>query len=220
MRHFLTQALRGLASISVLCVFISPTLSAQQVGKPGGNALNFSNTNSNGGQLAHIQSGALGSFTTSDRWIGIGNPTFSGSSLPVYGIRIQDAGQSGTLSLNDNNSSGDLDLELQWGPDTDSKFRLNFINNINNPSAITTILTALPNGNLGIGEDDPQNARLEVISAGIAGAIGPQNAIAGVNNTPRDGRLLRRRPDRRFQPECRPIQLQPAHNGSHPLWLF
>ena len=77
-------------------------------------------------------------------------------------MRIQDSEQSATLSLNDNNSSGVLDFELQWGPDTQSKFRLNFINSITNPSAITTAMTALPNGRVGFGTDNPINARVVV----------------------------------------------------------
>ncbi len=153
----------GMAFLLMLFFGLSTTLQAQPfIGKPDGNLINFVNTNANGGQLGHIQAGTFGNFTATDRWIGIGNPTFGGSALPVYGMRIQDSGQSGTLSLNDNGSSGNLDFELQWGPQLESKFRLNFINSITSPSAITTAMTAIPRGNVGFGEDNPNFARVVV----------------------------------------------------------
>jgi len=86
---------------------------AQIPAKQDGNSLNFFDTAPFGGQNGHIQSGSFGTFGPNDRWIGIGQP--SGTSTSLYGMRIQDAGQVGTLSINEDGGTGIKDLELQWG---------------------------------------------------------------------------------------------------------
>jgi len=100
-----------------------------------------------------------GGFGPNDQWIGIGNPInpFTGAPLDVYGIRIQENEQVGTLSLNDNLGTGgaNLDYELQWGTNVDTRFRVNFIRDPFNPNDINNILTALPGGNVGINNDNP-----------------------------------------------------------------
>ncbi len=174
-----TKAPLGIAFLFLLCFGLSASLQAQQAGKPDGNLINFVNTNANGGQLAHIQSGAFGSFNAADRWIGIGNPTFGGALLPVYGIRIQDSEQSATMSLNNNGGAGNLDFELQWGPEAGSKFRLNFINDITNPAALTNVMTALPNGRVGFGEDNPGLARVVIVEPGADGLNATSDNIVG-----------------------------------------
>ncbi len=164
-----------LAALVLLALIAFQPGQAQQVGTPNGSTA-FVNTGNagfgQGGQLAHIQSGTFGNFGFGDQWIGIGNPIFGfpPSALPVYGFRIQEAAQSATMSLNDNTGGGSfappLDFELQWGPNTESKFRVNFINNISSPSAITNAMTIVPRGYVGIGQDNPSNGRLEVTNIG------------------------------------------------------
>jgi hypothetical protein len=147
----------------VLLLFFSPAQS-QQIGKPGGNLLNFANTGLFGGQLAHIQAGAFGNFGATNRWIGIGQPSFPFTGpIPVYGMRIQDRGQAGTFSLNEA-PDGWKDLEIQWGPEEKSKFRLNFIKNPNDPTALRNVMTASSDGRVGINRENLPNNRLTVIS--------------------------------------------------------
>ncbi len=171
------QTLYRWAFVALLIAFFPSLSSGQQAGKAGGNALNFINTSGSGGQLGHLQNGNFGTFNPADRWIGIGNPTFLGAPLPVYGMRIQDSGQAATVSLNDN-SGGALDFDLQWGPDADSKFHLNFINSPTSPTGITNIMTALPDGRVGIGLSSPVIGQLVVRSNQ---ATGPTYAIVSEN---------------------------------------
>jgi len=157
---------------------------AQQPAKRGGNAANFFNTSPFGGQNGHIQSGNFGSFGINDRWIGIGQP--AGTPTSLYGMRIQDATQVGTLSINEDAGTGIKDLELQWGIEEKSRFRLNFLPNIFGP--VLNIMTAQSSGRVGFNEDDPDNysTRLVVIAdpAGndkfaIYGENNPNNGIYG-----------------------------------------
>lgn len=124
----------------------------------------FIDSNPFGGQIGHRQQGTFGTFTPDDRWIGIGNPTFGGALLPVYGMRIQDAGQSATFSLNED--GGVRDLEIQWGPEEESEFHLNFIQDITNPAATQRVLTGLSDGRVSIGTDNPASAGLTVHDIG------------------------------------------------------
>lgn len=91
--------------------FSHQTVTAQSMGKAGGNTLNFFNTSANGGQIGHLQSGAFGVFASNARWIGIGQP--SGVSGEVYGMRIQDRAYNGTFSYN--GPVSDKDLEIIYG---------------------------------------------------------------------------------------------------------
>ena len=150
------NVLKSAAAAVALLLAGSPSLEAQQnfvfnTGSPIVNSAAF------GGQIGHQQAGAFGSFGAGDRWIGIGNPTFMGGPLPVYGMRIQDAGEIGTLSLNQ--VSGAKDLDLQWGPNESARFNLNFIQDPNNPSAVTNVITALSSGRVSMGTA-PKSATL------------------------------------------------------------
>ncbi len=146
---------KSAAAAAALLLAGSPALDAQNLVFDTGNPI--VNSAAFGGQIGHEQAGSFGSFGAGDRWIGIGNPTFMGGSLPVYGMRIQDSGQAATLSLN--NSS--RDLELQWGNQSGAKFRLNFITDPNN-QGIRNILTARSSGFVGINQDNPSLGQLHV----------------------------------------------------------
>jgi len=103
--------------IKLLCLFLvvafSPDfLSAQTMGKPNGNNLDFFATNNTGKQIGHRQLGAWGTFNNNARWIGIGQPSVP-SSVELYGMRIQDRTYVASFSLN--GSTTDKDLEIQWG---------------------------------------------------------------------------------------------------------
>lgn len=144
--------------LALLCSFfglLALPSQAQQIGKPDGNLINFFNTNGQGGQLAHRQSGFFGGFGAADQWISLGRPNFGGFPLPVYGLRIQENQQAGIFSLNDNGAP-DLDLEIQWGGNnSNGKFRLNYAADLNNPASNQTVLTATNQGRVGIGADNP-----------------------------------------------------------------
>jgi len=132
--------------------------------KSNGNVLDFVNSNAVGGQLGHLQQGTFGSFGNVDRWIGIGNPSFGGAPLGVYGMRIQDRGAIGTISLNDPGgftAVNQRDLEIQWGGNDANKFRLNFITDPFNPNGIVNVMTGTSRGRVGINNDNPAN-RLDV----------------------------------------------------------
>lgn len=162
---------------SVFFLTLAGSTFAQFTGKAGGNLTPFFDTNPQGGQLGHLNAGTFGSFSAADSWIGIGRPSFAGSALPVYGIRIQDEKQAATMSLNDNTGSGTKDFELQWGPDDNSVFRLNFIKDIFSPGSIINIMTALPKGRVGINNDVPDF----VLDVRADGTNGDPIAIRGVN---------------------------------------
>lgn len=98
---------------SLLLIFTlgNEIVTAQIMGKAGGNALNFFNTSANGGQIGHQQSGVFGTFTNTGRWIAIGQP--AGVSTELYGMRIQDRAYNGTFSYN--GSQYNKDLEIVFG---------------------------------------------------------------------------------------------------------
>lgn len=139
----------------------------------------FVDTNPFGGQIGHEQAGAFGGFGAADRWIGIGNPTFGGAPLPVYGMRIQDAGQAGIFSVN--NNGGNRDLEIQWGPEANSDFRLNFITDPFN-NGFREIMVAQSDGDMGINKAVPA-ARLDVnleVGASVRDGLGVEvNRVGG-----------------------------------------
>lgn len=147
-------------SFTVLAMlFCGSSLFAQPFAvKSNGNVFDFVNSNASGGQLGHVQQGTFGGFGNIDRWIGIGNPTFGGAPLPVYGLRIQDRTAVGTFSLNSPGgitTQGTKDLEIQWGSSSLAKFRINFIQNPFNPNALLNVLTATSSGRVGINNDNP-----------------------------------------------------------------
>ena len=128
---------------------------AQSVGTPNGNTAFFS-TNTAGKLLGHREAGSFGSFSTSSQWIGIGQPTtFLSSSapkVPAYGLRSQWNGQAGIFSLK--NSGSVKDLAIEWGSNSSSKLRFSFISDLNNPSALTEIMT-LTSSKVGIRNSSP-----------------------------------------------------------------
>jgi len=100
-------------TLKIFCLLLIFTLSneiatAQTMGKAGGNTLNFFDTNPNGGQIGHLQSGAFGTFTSNSRWIAIGQP--SGVSQELYGMRLQDRAYNGTFSYNGPQTNKDLEI--------------------------------------------------------------------------------------------------------------
>ncbi len=174
--------------IALLAAFcVTPTFAQIDIWWPD-NFLNGTTTGPGGLNVGdlwfHRQQGTPGSFTVDDQWVGIGNPLnpFTGLPLDVYGVRIQENEQSGIMSLNDNLGTGgaNLDFELQWGPNPDTRFRINFFDNPLNPSSTTTVLTGLPNGNVGMGIDNPL-ARLQVE---VPAAAGPSEGIRVLNGRP------------------------------------
>ena len=146
---------------TIILLLITNSVTAQQIAHPGGNLINFFNSSPFGGQLGHTQSGSFGNFGTGDRWIGIGQP--AGVSQQLYGFRIQDRRQAATFSLNQNRA-GNLDLETQWGPDENSKYRLNFITSLFGGDR--NVMTAASTGQVGFNNDNPENtsAQVSVIS--------------------------------------------------------
>lgn len=118
-------SLSFLAKLFCCVLLCSQFAYAQQTGRAGGSSPGFINTSGQGGQLAHIQQGAFGSFGANNRWIGIGQP--SGVPEEVYGLRIQDRGIQATFSLN-GNGAANKDLEIQWGSNNQSRLNFNFAN--------------------------------------------------------------------------------------------
>ncbi len=103
--------------IKLFCVLFifslsNPNISAQSVGKPGGNLLNFFNTSATGGQIGHSQAGSFGNFVFNSRWIAIGQPALP-SGQELYGMRIQDRQYVGTFNYTGN--PGNKDLEIVYG---------------------------------------------------------------------------------------------------------
>ncbi|MEM6830547.1 MAG: hypothetical protein AAF551_08510 [Bacteroidota bacterium] len=143
---------------SILLISIG-TVQGQAIGKPFGNTLNFFDTNNSGGLLGHLESGTFGVFSSGNQWIGIGQPftMINGSTkVPAYGFRSQWEGQAGIFALT---GSGTVkDLTVQWGANPNSKVRFNYASDLMNPSAVTEVLTLLPNGNVGIGRSNPSEA--------------------------------------------------------------
>ncbi len=95
-------------------------------------------------------------------------------------MRIQENGQAGTISLNDNAGLGNLDYELQWGANNNSKFRINFIQDPLNPSATQLVLTGTPEGRVGINEDNPDLLNTRFVSS----TTNDDYAILGSNSSP------------------------------------
>ncbi|MEM9338113.1 MAG: hypothetical protein AAGA66_05250 [Bacteroidota bacterium] len=143
---------------SILLISIG-TVQGQAIGKPFGNTLNFFDTNNSGGLLGHLEGGTFGVFSSGNQWIGIGQPftMINGSTkVPAYGFRSQWEGQAGIFALT---GSGNVkDLTVQWGANPNSKVRFNYASDLMNPSAVTEVLTLLPNGNVGIGRSNPSEA--------------------------------------------------------------
>lgn len=169
---------RGACCAAVIACSVFSTASGQSVATPNGSAVFVNSgtaTTGQGGQLAHIQSGSLGSFTSSDTWTGIGRPQIGGSPLPFYGIRIQDNGQAGILALK--NNGADRDLLMSWGTDPTTEFKLEFINDFTGVTPNTNILTAESNGNVGLGTTNP-NYRLHVVNESSSPSV---YAVYGIN---------------------------------------
>lgn len=146
-----------------LLLTVSSLVSAQppRVGLPFNS---FFNTQSDGSLLGHSQAGQFGDLGSANQWIGIGQPSIQlvpglTTTLPVYGLRSQWSGQAGIFALN---GSGDTkDLSIQWGPNTRSKLSFAFLNDLNNTSNKTEVMTILSNGSVGIGVTQP-TAKLQV----------------------------------------------------------
>lgn len=131
---------------------------AQTIGKPDGNTLNFFSTNFFGKLLGHSETGSFGSFATSAQWIGIGQPVvspFSSTKVPAYGLRSQWLGQTGIFSLK--GSGQTKDLVVEWGSNTNSKLRFSFISDLNDPTALTEVMTMTPTARVGIRAANPQS---------------------------------------------------------------
>ncbi len=161
------NVLKTAAAAVALLLAGSPTLEAQNLVFDTGNPI--VNSAAFGGQIGHQQAGAFGGFGGADRWIGIGNPT----GVPVYGMRIQDAGDIGTFSLN-TATSGAKDLDIQWGPDEESRFNLNFIRDPFNPTAINPVMTALSDGRVSMGTTAPNSSTLTLRDNGYTYALNAQ----------------------------------------------
>ena len=142
-----------------LLIFGYDEAQAQGVGTPNGNTSSFFSTNSAGRLLGHREVGTFGSFPAGNQWIGIGQPTTSlaaGSpKVPGYGLRSQWEGQTGIFSLK--GASTVKDLVVEWGSNTNSRLRFNFIEDQNNPTALKEIMTISPagNGRVGIRRSSP-----------------------------------------------------------------
>lgn len=80
-------------------------------------------------------------------------------------MRVQDDAQSGIFSLVENGNA--RDLLVSWGDDDDSKFKLEFINNLYGAVPNRNVMTALSNGNVGLGTDAP-NHRLHLLNESTA----------------------------------------------------
>ncbi|MEM0995957.1 MAG: tail fiber domain-containing protein [Bacteroidota bacterium] len=147
--------------VAIALLFSATAVNAQLPGKPGGNTLNFFDTNPFGGQIAQEQvAGTFGTFGPGEQWIGIGQPTIGpgGPLLPVYGMRIQWGGNLGTFSLEDNGQ-----LEIQWGGlGSTSELDFNFVNNPFGGSAgELNVMRMTAAGRVGINTANPQG-RLDV----------------------------------------------------------
>ena len=111
-------------------------------------------TYSFGSLLGHLQTGQFGNLGSPNQWIGIGQPSIPlvpglSTTLPVYGFRSQWAGQTGIFALT---GFGDTkDLSIQWGPNPNSKLRFAFLNDLNNTSNKTEVMTISSDGRVGIG---------------------------------------------------------------------
>lgn len=176
-----TKQLLILFLIAGLFAFAPQYSQAQTIGKPDGNTLNFFTTNSTGRLLGHREAGSFGSFVSSAQWIGIGQPvTFPGSTtkVPAYGLRSQWSGQTGIFSLKGSGSVKDLAIE--WGNNVNSKLRFSFISDLNNPSALTEVMTMTSSGRVGIGQPNP-GATLDVNTDlnVAASTFGFRNALSG-----------------------------------------
>ena len=145
---------------------------AQSVGTPNGNTA-FFNTNTAGKLLGHREAGSFGSFSSFSQWIGIGQPTaFLSSSapkVPAYGLRSQWSGQAGIFALK--NSGSVKDLAIEWGANSSSKLKFNFITNLSNPSALKEVMTLTSSGDgaVGIGTNTP-GASLDIRTATRVGS--------------------------------------------------
>ena len=173
-------------SLCGLMLLAMLNVQAQTVGTPNGNTAFFS-TNAFGRLLGHNESGTFGSFSTSSQWIGIGQPTVSTGSIvkvPAYGMRSQWQGQAGIFALK--SASGTVkDLAVEWGSNSSSKLKFNFITDLNNPSALKEIMTITPagNGGVGIGTSSPF-ATLDIKttqSLGGSTTYGINNSTSGSN---------------------------------------
>lgn len=158
--------MKNLTQLFLLGCFIVASLptSAQTIGKPDGNTLNFFSTNSFGRLLGHRESGTFGNLGATDQWIGIGQPTISPGSLikvPAYGLRAQWDGEAGIFSLKENGAIKDLAVE--WGDNVNSKLRFSFIQDPTNPAALTEVMTLAADGKVGIGNTTP-TATLDLFS--------------------------------------------------------
>ena len=164
-------------------------LNAQSVGTPNGNTSSFFNTNTTGRLLGHREVGTFGSFGLSSQWIGIGQPTISTSSstkVPAYGLRSQWLGQAGIFALKEQ-PSGSMarDLVIEWGSNTNTRLKFNFIENLNNPSALKEIMTITPagNGGVGIGTTNPIGTLDLNTTQSLGGSVtyGINNRVTGSN---------------------------------------
>ena len=72
--------------------------------------------------------------------------------MPAYGLRSQWFGQAGIFALK--NSGSVKDLAIEWGANSSSKVRFNFLSDLNNPSALTEIMT-LTSQKVGIRNSSP-----------------------------------------------------------------
>lgn len=148
---------------SLLFTFcFSFSLQAQQIGVPSGL---FFSTLPQGGQLAHRQAGTFGGFSAADQWIGIGQPSFAGSPLDLYGMRIQWQEELATFSLNgDGSFMGNRNLEVEWGNGAQN-CNFNYVKDPFDPiNGKFLIMTMTDNLRVGIGKSNP-NYKLDVFSA-------------------------------------------------------
>lgn len=172
-----TKNLLNLLLIIAVIGFTPIVTKAQTIGKPDGNTLNFFSTNFFGKLLGHSEAGSFGSFASSAQWIGIGQPVvspFSSTKVPAYGLRSQWSGQAGIFSLKGSGSVKDLVVE--WGSNTASKLRFSFISDLNNPSALTEVMTMASDGKIGVGVVNPTST-LDLNTNAASSSFSSTNAI-------------------------------------------
>ncbi|HHG83334.1 MAG TPA: tail fiber domain-containing protein, partial [Bacteroidetes bacterium] len=140
-------------------LFISGNVMSQQIGKPQGNLINFFNTSSFGGPLAHIQSGSFSGTGGSDQWISIGRAT----TIPsMYGSQIQWSKATARMVLT---GSGTKTLEMHWGGSNSSgNMDFKYMPGSSSTSGQLNVMRLTKQGRVGIGTTSPYG-KLDVRTA-------------------------------------------------------
>jgi hypothetical protein len=117
-----------------------------QANLPAISATSFDRLRVQGGLISHFETGTVGSFGATDKWIGIGAPLSS-----LYGKRIQWNGQALNTALR-NNTNGTKDALIEWG-NGGGEMQFRYITNPNVSTGSTKILSLTAAGNAYVGDN-------------------------------------------------------------------